>query len=1366
MHPSSRSISGVVLASLVGFLYVPCPTDASEAAIDRRKTMSFEGASPTSVQLDRIVALRESLGGSLVAAFDPATGVTRSLMNPTGKLTKPSSGAPLDVAVDFVRANSDLLGLRPTDLNEIDICDQVYSRITETTHIYLCQKFYGIRIFNAQLQVHVGGDGAIIGISNAFVPRLEDLLRTDRASRVAREARAVGVDDFGSLAPAIDAVTATSAAGRHLGAGPRRRARVTKGPSGANLAQTLRASELSDEPVEAKLLWLPMGRGLTLVWNLRVHTNDSRHVHDLNVDATGGLEPDDSGRVITRFDLVSDSQYQVYPLPVESPNHTSPLPPQDARILVVGGADPIASPLGWHDNGGQTFATMRGNNVHAYDDANDDNAPPASEPTCPGGNCSFPLSLSADPTTYTNAAIANVFYWTNRIHDVQYRYGFDEVAGNFQVNNFGLGGAGSDDLRAEVQDGGGLNNANFLTLSDGTRPRMQMFLWNQTNPRRDGSLDAGIIVHEYGHGISTRQVGGPANVLCLFNDQQPGEGLSDWWALVYTARPGDTPEMPRGIATYVLGDPADGDGIRTQRYSTDDSVNDHTYESINGMAVPHGVGEVWAQAAWEVYWRLVEQYGFDPDLANATGGAGNQRMMLYVNEGMKFTACSPTFTDVRDGIIQAAVNLHGGEDVCTLWQGFADFGLGVDAVSGGPSSTTPTNGFDIPANCQPGPRMLEPEPYSTLPGSDVTFAWESNGVAVEEYELWVGTSPGTSNLFESGSLGTSLTVQVEGLPRNGSTLYVRLRYRLGGSWSFKDFSYKAPVSDPAMVSPPPGTELPGAEVTFEWASNGTNVSSYWLFVGTSVGGSQLFNSGSMSVATTSKVVAGLPTDGSPVHVRLWWLLQGSWKKIDYNYTAWQLPRPALVVPAPGSQLPGAGVTFSWTSDGLPVTHWELWVSSTPGGQELFSSGVTTALSAPVNGLPRDGRTIYARLRFQLDGAWDFEDFQYTADLGAPTMTAPPPGSELSGASALFEWTADGAPVNAWWLYVGSSLGGRDIHDSGNLGAALSRSVSGIPTDGRDLYVRLWHRMALTWTFTDFQYAASPDGGGSEGTPTLTSPSPGSVLPGPTVTFQWEANGAPVTNWWVYIGTTAGSNNVFNSGNLGSTTTSIPVTGLPTNGQDLHLKLFYLLNGAWQSTLFVFPTQNLAPAMTSPAPGTILPGTNVTFSWQAHPDGAPVVDWWLYVGTAQGSTNLFNSGPLGAGATTKSVSGIPTDGRTIYVRLNYKMGGTWSFVDFVFTAANLGRPTITSPIPGSVLPGASVNFTWASAPSGQSPAAWWLQVGSSPGAKNYLDSGNLGATQSLTVSGLPVNGSTIYVRLWYLVNFKWEYSDFVFIAAGP
>ena len=78
--------------------------------------------------------------------------------------------------------------------------------------------------------------------------------------------------------------------------------------------------------------------------------------------------------------------------------------------------------------------------------------------------------------------VTNLFYWNNIVHDVTHGYGFDEAAGNFQVNNYGNGGLGNDDVRAEAQDGSGKNNANFGTGVEGVRPRMQMFEWRSSVP--------------------------------------------------------------------------------------------------------------------------------------------------------------------------------------------------------------------------------------------------------------------------------------------------------------------------------------------------------------------------------------------------------------------------------------------------------------------------------------------------------------------------------------------------------------------------------------------------------------------------------------------------------------------------------------------------------------------------------------------------------------------------------------------------------------------------------------------------------------------------------------------------------------------
>ena len=90
------------------------------------------------------------------------------------------------------------------------------------------------------------------------------------------------------------------------------------------------------------------------------------------------------------------------------------------------------------------------------------------------------------------AAIVNLFYMTNFLHNYYYDYGFDEAAGNAQLSNYGRGGLENDPLMLEAQDYTGLNNANMTTPADGFSPRMQQYLWTD----KDATVgeDWGIIV--------------------------------------------------------------------------------------------------------------------------------------------------------------------------------------------------------------------------------------------------------------------------------------------------------------------------------------------------------------------------------------------------------------------------------------------------------------------------------------------------------------------------------------------------------------------------------------------------------------------------------------------------------------------------------------------------------------------------------------------------------------------------------------------------------------------------------------------------------------------------------------------------------
>src|SRR5690606_31850860 len=88
-----------------------------------------------------------------------------------------------------------------------------------------------------------------------------------------------------------------------------------------------------------------------------------------------------------------------------------------------------------------------------------------------------PCSQQQDPADYVDAAITNLFYTCNALHDIWHHYGFDEESGNFQELNYTGTGQGEDAVIAQAQDGGGTNNANFATPPDGSPGVMQMYIW-------------------------------------------------------------------------------------------------------------------------------------------------------------------------------------------------------------------------------------------------------------------------------------------------------------------------------------------------------------------------------------------------------------------------------------------------------------------------------------------------------------------------------------------------------------------------------------------------------------------------------------------------------------------------------------------------------------------------------------------------------------------------------------------------------------------------------------------------------------------------------------------------------------------------
>jgi hypothetical protein len=176
----------------------------------------------------------------------------------------------------------------------------------------------------------------------------------------------------------------------------------------------------------------------------------------------------------------------------------------------------------------------------------------------------------------------------------------------------------------------------------------------------------------------------------------------------------------------------------------------------------------------------------------------------------------------------------------------------------------------------------------------------------------------------------------------------------------------------------------------------------------------------------------------------------------------------------------------------------------------------------------------------------------------------------------------------------------------------------------------------------------------------------------------------------------------------------------------------------------------------------LPDATVTFTWTANSSGA--TSYWLDVGNSLGLGDIYGANQGTALSTT--VIGLPCDGRTIYVRLWGYITNTWKFTDYTYRARNGGctvsNDSLASPVPGSVLPGGAVTFSWNNIAS----STHWLDVGNSVGLGD-LSAGRIDGATSKQVTGLPCDNRNIYVRFWTLLGgTNWVPLDYTYKASGP
>lgn len=725
---------------------------------------------------------------------------------------------------------------------------------TGITFLYLQQQYQQIDIFNSMISAAFK-NGQLLYHSGKFVPTSQLSLNNQ---------------------PAVAVTEAARLATAHLEITPSTPFQILTDRFAEEKKYTLSDNGIARRPIEAQLVWVNHNNTLSLAWNInidlqqqedwwnvRIHAltgafleknnwtvHEQREKHD-NARQSGTIKnhiPNKEQR--QQVPATTSATYRVLAVPIESPNFGNPTIQSSPWNLF--GVGNNATTLGWHNDSLLDYNFTRGNNVFTFLDISGNNAANASTnwpdtSTTPFPNLAFNQgpSFTQSPSLNTNKkfALNNLFYWNNMMHDVMYQYGFDEASGNFQSRNLGRGGLGNDFVNAHAQDGGGRNNANFSTPSDGSSGRMQMYLWDgnavfninapasaagsylaiegnlstanalsdvgpitanvvyynddnagtlhtgcvtarngaqlagkialidatnctfvtkiknaqnagavgvivfttNANPFTmggsdntitipavcvgsstanvlvaslgsglnvtlaagidlDGDLDNGVVCHEYGHGISNRLTGGPANSSCLSNDEQAGEGWSDYIGLMMTTNWSSAQltdgSVRRAIGTYVVGQNATGRGIRRYPYSTDMTINPLTYANMAASTEVHNIGEIWCSAIWDMTWNIIQQEGtIAPNLFSGSAAGGNVIAMNLVMMGMKLQPCGPGYLDGRNAILAADSILYGYAHRCAIWNAFARRGMGINANQGTASlATDQTAGFNVPSS--------------------------------------------------------------------------------------------------------------------------------------------------------------------------------------------------------------------------------------------------------------------------------------------------------------------------------------------------------------------------------------------------------------------------------------------------------------------------------------------------------------------------------------------------------------------------------------------------------------------------------------------------------------------------------------------
>jgi subtilase family serine protease len=588
----------------------------------------------------------------------PHTGAVRVAEGPGLALPRGLSSGTLQPMVASLAAR---LGLDVGDLSELRLMRDYVSRSTRLRHVEFAQMVDGLPVFDAIVSVHVDSTGSIARM-------------TSSAARTAgRRRNQVLAPEAAATAAALDVRPGLAFAASRT-AGPSR-------PEGA--FRFARGAFRRD--LNASLTWFAMDGVLRLAWHVTVEPDSPLESYDVLIDAETGellvrrnrvFSAEGAGRVMqsSAMNALDARQLDASPLGAGGPGGCPPPVNYSVRSLNAPFRDPATVLFDTGRLAGNNARVLRGSTLVE-----------GALGTADGSQWSFDF-----PFNSADSAETALFFALNFAHDFFYDLGFDEAAGNFQVDNFGRGGLGGDSLRGNAR-AFGRNNANYVHGRDGNTPTINMFLFDGTgcwgqdvdndgSADIDGDYDLDIVVHEYHHGVSLRLntafTGSEAGAI--------GEGGGDFFAYSVNNEP-------------TLAEYARPGGLR--------AVNSKTYADwtcIGFFCEVHDNGEIWANLLWDTRQR------FRADVVRGSeASATNEVHQLYI-DALKLSPPAPTMLDMRDAMLQVDTFRNPGTprsaNFCGLWESFAGRGMGTAATDTADNGSNLVRAdFSVPDGCVPQP---------------------------------------------------------------------------------------------------------------------------------------------------------------------------------------------------------------------------------------------------------------------------------------------------------------------------------------------------------------------------------------------------------------------------------------------------------------------------------------------------------------------------------------------------------------------------------------------------------------------------------------------------------------------------------------